>query len=257
VTDGAVLFDLDDTLIVEVEVARSSLRHAAGLLADQDPQRFEDVVLRCARSAWRTGPYFPLCVDLGIASWEGLWATFEGGHPVLDDLRSWAPGYRAAVWRQALAELGLADPELAAAMAETYIEAQRRGHTLIDGAADLVRSLAATRPLGLLTNGPADIQRLKFDGTGLAHYFTAVVISGELGTGKPDASAFADALERLGASAGTSLMIGDSWERDIVGAVGAGMEAVWIADGRPAPDELPGVTVVDHIGEVGALLLDA
>jgi putative hydrolase of the HAD superfamily len=253
VTDDAVLFDLDDTLIVEEEVARATLRQVAGL-GHQDPKRFEEVALRCARQAWRSGPHFALCVDLGIASWEGLWATFEGGHPILEDLKAWVPGYRSGVWRAVLAELGLEDPELAAAMAQDYISTQRRGHSLIEGAADVVRGLSGTRRIGLLTNGPADIQRLKFESTGLAGYFDTVVISGETGMGKPDPAVFAYALEQLQAAAAASVMVGDSWERDVLGALGAGMAAVWIADGRPLPDELPNVTVVDRISDLGALL---
>lgn len=255
-TEGALIFDLDDTLIVEAEVARRSLRQVASLLPGQDPRQFEEVALRCARAAWRAGPYFSLCVDLGIASWEGLWATFEGGHGVLDDLRHWVSGYRSGVWREALAELGIEDAAVAGSLADAYIAAQRRGHSLLDGAEALVRSLSGRRPLGLLTNGPADIQRLKFEGTGLAPCFDAVVISGELGMGKPDPAVFGYALEQLGAEAKGSTMIGDSWERDVLGALGAGMSAVWIADGRPAPEVLDGVRVVERISDVGAVLAE-
>ncbi|HXQ75395.1 MAG TPA: hypothetical protein VN791_02780 [Acidimicrobiales bacterium] len=123
---GTTIFDLDDTLIVEEEVARSSLRHAAGLLPDLDPRRVEEVVLDSARRLWRAGPCRQLCWDLGIASREGLWSTFEGGHPVLDDLRRWARRYRPAVWRQALAALGVEDPRLAGAMSDAYVERRRR-----------------------------------------------------------------------------------------------------------------------------------
>lgn len=256
VSAGAVIFDLDDTLVIEEEVARRSLRQVAGLIPGENPQRFEEVVLRCAHATWRTGPCFSLCQDLGIASWEGLWSTFEGGHPDLDDLRAWARGYRPAVWRQALAEFEVDDPELAAAMADAYVSAQRRGHSLVDGAGDLVRSLAGRRPLGLLTNGPPDIQRLKLDGTGLADCFDAVVISGELGIGKPDPAIFAHTLDQLGAAAASSIMIGDSWERDVLGALGAGMAAVWIADGRPVPEKLDAVSVVDRTCDLGAVLSD-
>jgi FMN phosphatase YigB (HAD superfamily) len=49
-------------------------------------------------------------------------------------------------------------------------------------------------------------------------------------------------------------MIGDSWERDILGALGAGMSAVWIADGRPLPDQLDRVRVVDRVADVGTVL---
>jgi len=40
-------------------------------------------------------------------------------------------------------------------------------------------------PLGLLTNGPSDPQRLEPRQSGLEHHFTAVVVSGELGATQP------------------------------------------------------------------------
>jgi FMN phosphatase YigB (HAD superfamily) len=42
-------------------------------------------------------------------------------------------------------------------------------------------------------------------------------------------------------------MVGDSWERDVLGGLGAGMSAVWIADGRPVPEHRPRVAVVDSV----------
>src|SRR5665213_3458946 len=96
----STIFDLDDTLIIEEEVARASLRQVAGLLPEGDPDHVEAVVLATARELWRAGPYRQTCWDLGIASWEGLWATFEGGHRNLDGLKVWARTYRPAVWPQ-------------------------------------------------------------------------------------------------------------------------------------------------------------
>ncbi len=251
---AATIFDLDDTLVVEEAQARWSLRQVAGLLPGHDPGRVESVVLDTARRLWRAGPCWALCRELGIASWEGLWATFEGGHPVTDDLRDWARGYRPGVWSAALETLGVDDGATATAMSDMYIECQRDGHPLIDGAAELVRSLQGHRRIGLLTNGPADIQRLKFESTGLADCFDAVVISGEVGMGKPDPAVFAYALEQLGTTAQTTVMVGDSWGRDVLGALGAGMAAVWVAGGRAAPATLPDVTVVDNVGELADVM---
>ncbi|HXQ75394.1 MAG TPA: HAD hydrolase-like protein [Acidimicrobiales bacterium] len=45
-------------------------------------------------------------------------------------------------------------------------------------------------------------------------------------------------------------MVGDSWERDVLGALGAGLSAVWVAGGRTPPEEFPNVTVVDSVGEL-------
>jgi putative hydrolase of the HAD superfamily len=70
----------------------------------------------------------------------------------------------------------------------------------------------------------------------------AVVISAELGAAKPDPAIFRAALERLGATAGEAMHVGDSVEHDVAGAHAAGLEAVLVArDGAQAPD---GVRVV-------------
>lgn len=89
----AVLFDLDDTLIYEEDAARASLRKVAGLVG-AEPDRGEAVILATARELWRAGPFWPACAELGLASWEGLWADFHRCHPSLDGLRDWVPWYR-------------------------------------------------------------------------------------------------------------------------------------------------------------------
>ncbi len=114
---------------------------------------------------------------------------------------------------------------------------------MLPGAAELVRRLAAAVPVVLVTNGPPDIQRLKIEQTGVAPYLTAVVISGELGIGKPDPAIFAHALELVDTSPAHAVMVGDSWERDVTGALSAGMRAVWISHGRAAPSSDPRISV--------------
>ncbi|HET6874075.1 MAG TPA: hypothetical protein VFH70_04815, partial [Acidimicrobiales bacterium] len=161
----AVILDLDDTLIVEEAKALSSLRSTASLLPGADPDHVADVVLACARAAWRAGPHHPLAVELGVASWEGLWARFDGCHPRLRGLAEWAPVFRESAWASAVAELGHDDPALASAMAAAYDASQRSGHPLIEGADAAVRAVAGRYRLALLTNGPADIQRLKLEQT--------------------------------------------------------------------------------------------
>lgn len=243
----AVIFDLDDTLIVEEATARTSLQSAARLAPAADPDRAVDVILAAARKMWRAGPHHRIAIDLGIASWEGLWSRFEGCHPCLDALAAWAPTYRQEAWTAALEELGADDPGLASAMSAAYEEAQRGGHPLVAGAAEAVQWAAARFRLGLLTNGPADIQRHKLEGTGLAGFLNAVVVSGETGAGKPSPDAFRFAVEALGVAAGEAVMVGDSWERDIRGALEAGIAPIWVSAGRRAPEPDPRVTVVASI----------
>jgi len=259
---SAVVFDLDDTLVVEAPTARASAVDVAGLVPGVEPDAFADLVLATASRIWGSGPSAALSRELGFASWEGLWSDLEGNHRRVDALRAWIPSYRRQVWNTVLATVlaigDVDDTPLADALSDAYVRAQRLGHGVIAGADELVRSLAGRYRLGLLTNGPSDIQRLKLAGSGLEGCFDAVVISGEVGLGKPDPGVFEDVLARLGVEPEAAVMVGDSWERDVLGALGAGMAAVWVAGGSTPPDaqpdDVPGVTVIDHVDELAGVL---
>jgi HAD superfamily hydrolase (TIGR01549 family) len=241
----AMMFDLDDTLIVEDANAKAAIVEALAVVDGVAAAAALDICLATFRHHWRASEYHPVCAELGIASWEGLWASFEGGHVRLAGLADWAPTYRLAAWADALAALG-ADRGLAAVVSERYIAAQRRGHPVIPGAIETVHSLAGT-PMAVVTNGPADIQRLKLAQSGLETSFDVVVISGETGVGKPGPGAFGLALDRLGVDAARTVMIGDSWERDVLGAVAIGIGAMWVSHGRAVPERIAGVRVIETL----------
>ncbi|MFZ0214856.1 MAG: HAD hydrolase-like protein, partial [Candidatus Dormiibacterota bacterium] len=58
-------------------------------------------------------------------------------------------------------------------------------------------------------------------------------------------------LDALGAPAADSVMVGDSWSRDIEGALGGGLAAVWVAGERTRPEPRPGVRVIASVAELG------
>lgn len=98
----------------------------------------------------------------------------------------------------------------------------------------VARTGESRRRLGLVTNGPAEVQRAKIELLGVEQHVDFVVVSGEFGVAKPDPSIFAHALDRGGARAGEALFVGDSAEFDIAGAYGAGIRSVWVnRTGRP------------------------
>jgi putative hydrolase of the HAD superfamily len=243
----AVVFDLDDTLIVEVPFAMTSFREALATLPGVDPDASEVDAIEAVRSVWTTGADHVLAVSLGFASWEGLWSTFAGNHPSLAGLEAWAPTFRTLAWQAVGTLFGVDDPGLLERAADTFVEAQRRGHPVIAGMRAVFDEVSARHPVGLITNGPSDIQRLKLEQSGLSGTFGWEVISGELGIGKPDPVVFHGLLDGLGADREASVMVGDSWERDVLGGLGAGMSAVWIADGRPVPEHRRDVVVVDSV----------
>ena len=244
----AVLLDLDDTLIVEETTAMAHLRATADL-AGADPDGWEDRVLEAARAEWYSSEHHSVCQELGIASWEALWATFEGAHPKIAALGAYAPSYASRTWTRVLEDAGL-DTSLAPDLSGLYVDLQRAGHPPAPGADQLVSRATAIGPVGLVTNGPPDIQRWKLAQTPHASRFAAVVISGEVGIGKPDPEIFLHALQRLEVEPRDSVMVGDSWERDVEGALSAGLRAVWISYGRPQPRSDPDIVVANGPGDV-------
>jgi putative hydrolase of the HAD superfamily len=241
-----VIFDLDDTLIREVDVAMAHLAASSAQVAGSalDGVLWRSIVLEEARLRWRAAPWATLFRELGFASWEGLWSDGDRNHACLDGLSEWLPDYRRSTWEAAVGKVE-GPAHRAGAAAEWFVEAQRSGHPLLPGAPETVAMAGAGRPLALLTNGPADIQRHKLDQTGLASAFASVVVSGELGSGKPSAASFSAVVEGMGAAPQGTLMVGDSWERDVVGALDAGLAgAVWLAHGREPPGPVPDQVVV-------------
>ena len=79
----------------------------------------------------------------------------------------------------------------------------------------------------LITNGFNDIQGIKLASSNLTHYFEEIITSEHSGHLKPDPRMFRHALERTGATAAESLMIGDNLECDVLGAYNAGIDQVY------------------------------
>jgi phosphoserine phosphatase len=235
----AVIFDLDETLVVE----EASVREAFGAAAlsavaegvDVDAAELATAARACARELWHGAPMRAYCVRVALASWEGLWCAFEGDEDNVRALREWAPTYRREAWTRALAAQGVDDGELAVRLGDRFAAERRARHVVFEDAEPILAALHETHSLAVLTNGASCLQREKLSASGLARYFEVVVASGDVGVGKPDRAVFAHVLERLG-SPGRATMVGDSLERDIDGALGAGIGAVWVnRDGRPRP----------------------
>jgi phosphoglycolate phosphatase-like HAD superfamily hydrolase len=85
-TRSIVILDLDNTLIEEERTARSSFNEVAHQLGVGDHRQSSSIIRDAVRSVWHCGPHHDRCLELGIASWEGLWSTFDGNHPIDDGL---------------------------------------------------------------------------------------------------------------------------------------------------------------------------
>lgn len=126
------------------------------------------------------------------------------------------------------------DPE---AVANRFAELLGQQAIPLPGAEAFVRALAAERPVVLLTNGIARIQRDRLARSPMSALFQRVVISQEVGVAKPDPAIFQIALG--GTAPDRALMIGDGISSDVLGANRAGVDVCWFnPTGKALPEGL-------------------
>jgi putative hydrolase of the HAD superfamily len=121
-------------------------------------------------------------------------------------------------------------------------------------------TLAALRQagwrLGVVTNGAPAVQARKIAALGLMPWLNAVVYASEYGSGagKPEPDAFFEIGRRLGVSPSATVVVGDSEDCDISGALAAGMHAIRYAGWTGRADrETRGAHRIDRLSRVPAL----
>ena len=144
---------------------------------------------------------------------------------------------------------------LAEQLSEDFLNMTTARFSLLPGAEELVRYLAAKYPLTVVTNGFVEVQYEKFDKSGLRDCFAHIVLSEEVGCQKPNPRIFEEALRMNGISAEDVVMIGDSWNSDIQGAINAGIDQIWIRKSQdPLPEGQSATYLVQSLSEVMEIL---
>ena len=82
----------------------------------------------------------------------------------------------------------------------------------------------------LITDLTAYIQYRKVEKLKIDEYIDYIVTSEEIGVEKPDKKIFTRALQKINLSSGDVCMIGDSYEKDIVGSLNIGIKPYWLTD---------------------------
>ena len=245
----ALLFDLDETLLADGADTWSALLTTSAWIAQRypvDAAQLAQATWQSARHLWAQSPERAYSETIGISAGEGLWGHFTGNDAHLQALAKWAPTYQREAWARGLESLSVtvAEPELVEELAERFHVERRAHHTLFPDAEPALRALrlSGAYRLALVTNGAPDIQRSKIMGAGIAHLFDVIVVSGELGVGKPALQIFTrtlNALEALGANISDAIMVGDNRVNDVWGAQQAGVRGVWLRREGESPESMP------------------
>jgi HAD superfamily hydrolase (TIGR01509 family) len=129
--------------------------------------------------------------------------------------------------------------EISALVVERLRERYEREVPLMPRAAETVRTLAESWPLGLASSSNRPLIDLVLELTGLAACFRATVSSEEVGRGKPAPDVYLEAARRLDADPSAAAAIEDA-TNGIRSAHAAGMTVVVVPhpDFPPAPEAM-------------------
>lgn len=172
-------------------------------------------------------------LDQAAERYNDRWLQMERTMPDLNTLRR-------RILESLLAETETADPSVAVRLADAY-EAVRQvsGVLSYPGVDQLLADLGAHYPLGLLTNGPSQMQWDKIRTLHLADIFDVIIVAGDVAIYKPDRRVFMQLTSRLIVRGYDTLFARDSYDCDIVDATRAGMHTAWIASHEiPVPGEV-------------------
>jgi putative hydrolase of the HAD superfamily len=120
------------------------------------------------------------------------------------------------------------------------------------GAFEVLRDLRDREiPIGLITNGGIEFQNAKIDRVDLRDWLDVVIVSEAAGMEKPDPRIFHLALSEMSLEAKDAAFVGDHPVNDVSGAAEVGMTSVWINGREPWPEALapPDHTIVE-LGEL-------
>ncbi len=176
-----------------------------------------------------------------------LWRLFEEGKTTKDKLK-------VERFRRTFALNGIdADPELASLR---YLEALPNTVVLIDYAVELLEWLKGHGEIGIITNGIHHTQTERIKNSPLSEYISFMCVSEECGFAKPDVRFFEHSAKMAKKfMKHSTLVIGDRWEADILGAHLFGVDSVWFNPQKKDRPAGPAPTFeIQHLSELKKLL---
>ncbi len=227
-----VLFDLDDTLHDDSAAYRTAARRVAGEVADVHPIDADQLL-----AAY-------------VAEARAFWHRLAANHLAIPMEMA-----RVNLWEAALARVALDDRTLAAGCSDRYANYRAELLALLPGALELLTALRERGcKLGIVSNGFAATHHRKIDMLGLRPLVDGIFLADGMGMVKPDPGCFTHACRTLGSDPARTAMVGDRYDRDVLGAQGAGLFSVLfdfhgipVPEGAQAPDAVV-TTLPDVLG---------
>ncbi|MFM7310202.1 MAG: YjjG family noncanonical pyrimidine nucleotidase [Flavobacteriales bacterium] len=153
---------------------------------------------------------------------DRLWALYRDGRIDKESLR-------IERFQMAFEECGVIQrPTFYRDFADAFLVVCPRQPHAMEGAHRLLDHCKGRYRMHIITNGFSEVQGIKMAAAQLDGYFEKIIFSESCGIKKPHKGIFEHAFQCTGATAETSLMIGDDWDADIIGARGVGMDQAFL-----------------------------
>ncbi|WP_375239063.1 YjjG family noncanonical pyrimidine nucleotidase [Aurantibacter sp.] len=130
-------------------------------------------------------------------------------------------------------------------LSEDYITYLSDNNYLFDGTLDILEYLKPNYNLHIITNGFSNVQDNKMNKSGLAPYFKTLTDAETVGVKKPNPDIFNYAINKANTKVENSIMIGDSLEADIEGALNIGLKAIYFNPKKEST--LPNIITIDQL----------
>jgi putative hydrolase of the HAD superfamily len=161
-------------------------------------------------------------LNVYLAHNEQLWEKYRNGVLKAEELR-WK-----RMWNT-LTDFGINNEDLARRLGHRFLELLPTRKILFAGAVETLQYLEDKGyQLHLITNGFEETQHCKLRNCGISEFFVEVITSEGSNSMKPKKEIFDYALNKAKAVPHQSIMIGDSIEVDIKGAINAGIDQVYV-----------------------------
>ncbi|GAB1307631.1 YjjG family noncanonical pyrimidine nucleotidase [Urechidicola sp. KH5] len=122
-------------------------------------------------------------------------------------------------------------------LSEDYITFLAAYNHVFEGTFELLDYLKPKYQLHIITNGFEEVQNRKIENSNMTSYFNQIITSEQVGVKKPNPRVFEYALQKANAKPEESIMIGDSFEADIQGAMNCGIDAIFFNEQKKKVEE--------------------
>ena len=197
----AIIFDADDTLIDHKACEEQALINVFKGLKQEYKEEYQNIFRPLDRNLWDS-----VAKGTNVVSKEEI------------------PEYRFKKFFDEI-DLKVTDYQKANIL---FQEGLANSTAVIQNAKEIVKYLSYKQySLYIVTNGLVKLQKPRIINSEIAEYISDIIISEAVGVAKPNPEIFNILLNKINIKPEEAVMIGDSLEKDIKGAIDAGIYAIW------------------------------